>query len=330
VRIYPDDAERAELDDLRHEETRPRYRLIRAANRDDALARAHASDAAGPPRSTLWVVNTVRRCQELAKQLRRPDGSLPLVYHSRFTPRDRRERHRAVIEAFQAGGMASASMPRPWAITTQVCEMSLDLDADRLASEDAPLTAIIQRLGRACRKRTSSDPADIAAGSARHPDFRAEILLYPGEDARPYSLDGEDGARQVAGAARFAQDHDGRELGQQQLTEALNNDRRYAPAQAVPEPAAGFISGGWFAVAQPLRGEDDVRDVRCVLTTDLERGLRSTGMPDFPDDPLDAWIISVPRRHVLTDEPPAWMARLGLHLADGRRYSSELGFDLTE
>jgi CRISPR-associated endonuclease/helicase Cas3 len=38
------------------------------------------------------------------------------------------------------------------ALTTQVCEMSLDLSAALLVSEFAPLTSLIQRMGRCNRK----------------------------------------------------------------------------------------------------------------------------------------------------------------------------------
>ncbi|MBX3463787.1 MAG: CRISPR-associated helicase Cas3' [Planctomycetes bacterium] len=316
VRIFPDAGERPRFADLVSEEDRPRYTLARCRDRDSALAAALASDAAGP-RSTLWVVNTVKRCQALVSQLR-AKGLDPLVYHSRFTARDRRARHRDVVAAFQA------AVGKRWAVTTQVCEMSLDLDADRLVSEDAPLTALIQRLGRANRSRS------------RHRDFRAEVLTYVPEDANPYAH--EDGGREaLVATGLFCADHDGCELGQAHLAHAMSSDK-YAPRLCMPQASAGFLSGGWFATARPLRGEDDDRDVRCVLSTDLNAGLGVRGMPG-DSEPLDAWIINVPRRFVLSlkqkgqevaaDRPP-WMARARLHIADGSRYDPNLGFLLID
>lgn len=284
---------------------------------------------ASNPRSTLWVVNTVRRCQSLALRLRAMNID-PLIYHSRFTARDRRHRHQAVITAFQD------HRAKRWAVSTQVCEMSLDLDSDRIVSEDAPLPSIIQRAGRGNRKRISTDPADVAAGRARSPHFRAELITYAPEDNRPYSLDDE-GAAAVAGAGRFCVDHDHQEIGQLHLAEALVN-ANYAPDQARPEAAAGFLIDGWFATARPLRGEDNDRDVRCVLSTDLDRGLTEKGMPG-DGDPLEAWLICVPSRFVLSiaqrDMPPVrqregWLEKQHLHIADGMRYDPDLGFLLID
>lgn len=317
VRVFPDATERPRFADLVNEEDRPRYRLARFSDRDSALSAALASDSR-QRRSTLWVVNTVKRCQALAVSLR-DRGLDPLVYHSRFTARDRRSRHEEVIAAFQG------ARDKRWAVTTQVCEMSLDLDADRLVSEDAPLTALIQRFGRANRSR------------GRPRDFRAEVLTYAPEDANPYAHE-EGGGDALAATGLFCTDHEGRELGQIQLAHALSVDK-YAPQLRMPVASAGFLSGGWFATARPLRGEDDDRDVRCVLSTDLEAGLGARGMAGDPE-PLDAWVINVPHRFVASlpqrgqDAPvmgrPGWLSRAHLHVADGARYDAQLGFLLID
>lgn len=310
VRIFPDGSERKAFPDLAQEEERPRYLMKRCADREFALATATASDA-GERRSTLWVVNTVKRCQELALTLRAA-GQTPLVYHSRFTVRDRRRVHQDVVSAFQTGARKS------WAVTTQVCEMSLDLDADRLVSEDVPLPSLIQRFGRANRSR------------ARAHTFRAEVLTYPPPNPRPYA-DEDKGREALKGAGLFSAEHDGRELSQRQLTDALLN-QRYVPDVPQPVAAAGFLTGGWYAEARPLRGEDDQRDVRCVLSTDLFRGLGPKGMPSDPDhEPLEAWTINVPHRFVRRDaEVPSWLNERHLMVADGDRYDADLGFLLID
>ena len=320
VRIFPERDERTRYPGLAGEEDRLRYRLHRCADAAAAQSLARTHDVEKPC-STLWVVNTVKRCQGLAAGLR-AEGRAPLVYHSRFTLRDRRRVHRTVVAAFQDPAL------KQWAITTQVCEMSLDLDADRLITEDAPLPALIQRLGRANRRRS------------RPRDFRAEVLTYRPEDNRPYCNE-DGGSDAVVAAGCFAADRDGQELGQRDLALALA-DRRYVPDLPQPEACAGFLDGGWFATARPLRGEEDDRDVRCVLSTDLDRGLCEHGMPGDPEaDPLEAWTIAVPRRFVISlaqdrgrtppqRAQPAWLARHHLHLADGNRYDADLGFLLID
>src|SRR5690606_35529315 len=49
----------------------------------------------GEPQRVLIVVNTVKRCQELAAALREFD---PVCYHSKFIFDDRREKERQILE----------------------------------------------------------------------------------------------------------------------------------------------------------------------------------------------------------------------------------------
>ncbi len=101
----------------------------------------------------LWVSNTVQRCRETFEEARRQ--LLPvLIYHSRYKYCHRVRRHREVIGAF--GGSASVL-----ACTTQVAEMSLDLSADLLITDLAPVPGIIQRLGRLNRRSSPGKPNGI-------------------------------------------------------------------------------------------------------------------------------------------------------------------------
>ena len=151
----------------------PRYRVARIAV---AEASDRAREALRSGRRVLWVVNQVRRAQEAARALAQnfpareiyAAGGVPLYcYHSRLRLEDRRARHRQVVAAFQ--GRTGPAL----AVTTQVCEMSLDLDADLLVAEQAPVTSLIQRMGRCNRQprpaagRTAVDVDLHAAGAAR-------------------------------------------------------------------------------------------------------------------------------------------------------------------
>lgn len=105
---------------------------------DDPVQAAHACLAGGG--KVLWVSNTVDRCVAVTEHL--PDA---IVYHSRFRYIDRVEQHRAVVSAFEAPGATIAT-------STQVAEMSLDLSADLLITDLAPIPSMIQRLGRLNRR----------------------------------------------------------------------------------------------------------------------------------------------------------------------------------
>lgn len=118
----------------------------------------------------LWVTNTVGDCMEIYSQAcdRFPSyANNILIYHSRFRYQDRVQKHQEVIKAFQSDQPTLA-------ITTQVCEMSLDLNADLLVSAMAPATALIQRLGRLNRRKTKEDGRTSPA------------LIYPWNHDYPY------------------------------------------------------------------------------------------------------------------------------------------------
>ena len=88
---YPTSTDMLALDDLEANETHPRYRIT-ATTKDAALESAIEAVRAG--QRVLWVVNTVRRCQQLARQLRDRLKLTVGVYHSRFRLMDRQQRHR--------------------------------------------------------------------------------------------------------------------------------------------------------------------------------------------------------------------------------------------
>ncbi len=92
----------------------------------------------------LVVVNTVRKAIELREKLkdRLPMGKL---LHSRFILQHRKEKEREIKTFFDS---SEAGL---W-ITTQLAEVSLDLDADYLFTELSTADSLIQRMGRCNRK----------------------------------------------------------------------------------------------------------------------------------------------------------------------------------
>jgi len=109
-----------------------------------------ARNAHSVKRKVLWVVNSVDRCMSIAKELSDLNA---FCYHSRFIYVDRVEIHNEVVKQFSPDYEAGVI-----AVTTQVCEMSLDLDADVLITELAPASSLIQRMGRCNRDQKGRDP----------------------------------------------------------------------------------------------------------------------------------------------------------------------------
>lgn len=145
----------------------PRYLFKRET--DDARAKEAAREALKDGKRVLWICNTVRRAQVVFEELGKEFETV--TYHSRFKYEDRVERHREVITAFEDESNSKGFC----AVTTQVAEMSLDLDADLLISEVAPMSALIQRLGRLNRRITPEKPGNP----------RMAIFLTP-EKTKPY------------------------------------------------------------------------------------------------------------------------------------------------
>lgn len=150
-------------------ETLKRYRL-ETATEEDAWERVTEALQAG--QRVLWVVNTVDRAISLGQSAE--ERGLPAeVYHSRFRYQDRLKRHRRVVDSFSGDGGGAAL-----AITTQVCEVSLDISADLMVTELAPAPALIQRLGRLMRRAKPNGEGRIGLA----------LVLEPGK-VEPYRED---------------------------------------------------------------------------------------------------------------------------------------------
>lgn len=94
----------------------------------------------------LAILNTIEKSIEIYKELKVGIRNNDIMlYHSRFIERDRREKEDKIIKcAKQSHGFI--------AVTTQVVEVSLDIDYDVLYTEVAPIDTLVQRMGRVNRK----------------------------------------------------------------------------------------------------------------------------------------------------------------------------------
>ena len=294
----------ADLDEIAEA---PRYRVRRVA-RDAADERVRAALADG--RRVLWVANTVARAQSAAArfavsaadaELETPDGKPVYCYHSRFRLCDRNARHRAVVAAFQPGGAAGGVL----AVTTQVCEMGLDLDADLLVTEAAPVAALIQRMGRCNR---ASEPRE-GAGDV--------LVLAPPdweEQPEPYTRD------DLAAGFAFADRMEAKgTANQSDLDEAL---RQAPPAPDRPADTQ-FVGGGAFATRADFRDIEQFT-AQAILNSDVPAALAAVRAT--PREPIDGFVVPVPKSFKQDGtEPPAGLPRY-LIVAPADHYSPMLGF----
>lgn len=97
----------------------------------------------------LITCNTVSRAQEVYNRLAGNVMAESLILvHSRFNSLDRLEKEQRVI---QITGLNSKKRRPVIVVSTQVVEVSLNIDLDALFSDPAPLEALLQRFGRVNR-----------------------------------------------------------------------------------------------------------------------------------------------------------------------------------
>lgn len=130
--------------------TAPRYRFHFVES-----ARSGADMLTYCTPGTLWLTNTVRRCQEIGGALS-PDT---IVYHSRFRYKDRWDIRDNVVAAFPNNGKEHEHVGV--CVSTQVAEMSLDISAFRMITEMCPPAALVQRIGRLNRSAIPNSVFDV-------------------------------------------------------------------------------------------------------------------------------------------------------------------------
>lgn len=263
---FPREEHRDDLEDLEAQEGRERYLIRKISGFESALERALAAHADG--RKVLWVVNTVDRCQRAAAALATQVEEV-LAYHSRFRLCDRKLAHEAVVSAFKGKRPAIA-------VTTQVCEMSLDLDADVLITELAPAPSLVQRFGRSNRS------------TARSPTERADVLWYEPPSPPPYN------ARELEVARQFLAGFGDNGVSQRQLAEGLE---ALSLAEPEPDDCAAFLSSGYYATPGVFREIEEFSQ-SCVLDSDVDTVAERSRLRQS----YDGLVLPAPRRFVIRDD----------------------------
>jgi CRISPR-associated endonuclease/helicase Cas3 len=303
LQVFPTEADRVTLDDLKEKEEHPRYDLEPVDNFAVAFDKAVKAYQAGE--RVLWVVNTVDRCLAIAERLEVALKTKVLTYHSRFRLCDRQKVHAKTINAF-AYQKNEGERKRSIAVTTQVCEMSLDLDADVLITEVAPVSSLVQRFGRANRHL------------ARGLDFRAKIYTYspPAKSIKPYTKEELDVAKV------FLAELSHQSISQYQLAEALE---KHSKAERDADGTARFLDSGYYAIPGSFRDTDEY-SMPCILDTDLEAVKAILKSKDtYKKEPF---MINVPKKWANREtEHHTWLPKyLGVAEAAGHYDNPERGF----
>lgn len=231
-------------------------------------------DALRNRQKVLWVTNSVQSCIDLYRLAQAklsqhlPELNIaPLIYHSRFRYKDRLEKHKAVIKAFNTEQPVLA-------ITTQVCEMSLDISADLLVSAMAPAAALIQRLGRLNRRMAKPEEGAKLA------------IIYPWHLIdKPYKKEELDTGKQL-----IEQLADKTAISQRHLAEISSQLN-----SGVPESVSSiWLEGTWATYP------DFLREGGSTITVLLEQDLNSISQaaeqrqhPSFMKE-AQKWSVPIP------------------------------------
>ena len=301
-------------DDLKQIADLPRYRFQRVPDRTHAEQSVRQALAAG--KRVLWVVNQVKRAHAIVQSFIQnlPEDDAPLLtedgipivcYHSRFRLQDRVKRHAETMKYLKAANSSAAL-----GVTTQVCEMSLDIDVDLLISEECPVSSMVQRMGRCNRNRIARSLNDCG-----------HVIIYPPENNDNLPYDKND----LSGLSEFLTRANGRDLSQTDLDEIM----RTVPGPTLPgDKMSRFLESGPYAVGPRDDGGDGFRDAtefsrQSVLLSDVTAYLHATA----GEQP--GYILPVPNGKVLSrDEPSEAFPKLSawISVAPDANYHRSVGF----
>ncbi len=112
------------------------------------------------------IVNTVKRAQQIAAQLKEQTDAQVLLFHAQFTHPDRAVLEQKLLERI---GKHSGKAERTGLIVvgTQVLEQSLDIDFDLLVTDICPMDLLLQRIGRLHRHPHHDAERPVSLQTAR-------------------------------------------------------------------------------------------------------------------------------------------------------------------
>jgi len=99
----------------------------------------------------LVVLNTIKKAEAIYEKIKENFNGFLDLLHSRFTLNERKKKEKELEAEFQNPKTEDENSPKIL-VATQVVEASLDIDADYLFTEIAPIDSLIQRMGRVMRR----------------------------------------------------------------------------------------------------------------------------------------------------------------------------------
>lgn len=140
-------------------------------------------DPAVDARRIMVVKNTVQGARSIAQAVE--ENGTPVTYYSSETIRAHRQQKEQEIRAEFSNDDFSADESQRVLVTTQVCEISLDLSADVLLTDLAPIDALLQRAGRLHRPGIGPTVNDCLA-VANHTCDQCTSRTASGATETPY------------------------------------------------------------------------------------------------------------------------------------------------
>ncbi|MGW1204979.1 CRISPR-associated helicase Cas3' [Streptomyces cyaneofuscatus] len=268
--------------------------------------------------SVLVVVNTVATAQALYRELAAcaraalpDDPYAALLLHSRFRNRDRDTIEKNLLRRHPERVPGSSARRGGLTVATQVVEVSLQLDFDRGAVENAPVEAVAQRAGRVNRR-------------GLHPEGPVEFRVHRTEAGRPY----EDAAVAASWEALSDTPRGGKEsLSEEDIDRLLRlaYDTDWGRAwEAKARRARDDFAGTFLTFTDPFHDRTEFAEklseqfdsVEVLLREDIDeyRDL-TTGQEGHP---LRAAGLLIPLRYgQLKTYNAEYKRELGVHVIDG-------------
>ncbi len=101
----------------------------------------------------LVIMNTIKQAQEVYNSLIQNNNNIDIrLFHSRFTQNDRKTKENDLLDFIGNNDKSRDDKRAKILVATQVVEASLDIDADYLFTEIAPIDSLVQRMGRVLRQ----------------------------------------------------------------------------------------------------------------------------------------------------------------------------------